>query len=50
MSRKVIKQTVNIEYFKIWDVKINATQHNILQAIFGLTQVMGRMYVEGQLD
>ncbi len=50
MSRKVIKQTFNIEYFIIWDVKINATQHNMLQAIFELTQVMGRMYVKGQLD
>jgi hypothetical protein len=50
MSRKVIKQTFNIEYFKIWNVKINATQHNMLQAIFELTQVMGRMYVKGQLD
>jgi hypothetical protein len=32
------------------NVEINITQKNVVQAMFGLTQVMGMIYSEGKLE
>jgi hypothetical protein len=45
-SREASKK--RIDYFKSRDVEINNIQKSMVQAIFGLTQIMGMMYSKGK--